>query len=182
MGGNRRCTGDTRAFASGSATCTRPSLSFEPSTRRPETLGTGRWQSAVRARGTASEAELEALHGTVVDFRNGKGIRVRTYLDPNEALEARRVVGIGHVAGNVEIVRRVYEVLPQAGSRPRNCSMNISVRSDGRPSRIFYGFDGLQKGLGPYWETFEGFHIEVEEVIHADEGQVVTVVRDGDHG
>ena len=42
----------------------------------------------IRARGSASEAELEALHGTVVEFRNGKGVRVRTYLDPKEALEA----------------------------------------------------------------------------------------------
>ena len=42
----------------------------------------------VRARGTASEAEIESPHGTVVEFKNGKGIRIRTYLDPKEALEA----------------------------------------------------------------------------------------------
>ena len=42
----------------------------------------------IRARGTASEAELEALHGTVTEFRKGKGIRIRTYLDPKEALAA----------------------------------------------------------------------------------------------
>lgn len=42
----------------------------------------------IRARGKASEAELESPHGTVVEFENGKGSRLRTYLDPNEALEA----------------------------------------------------------------------------------------------
>ena len=42
----------------------------------------------VRGRGRASEAEIESPHGTVTEFKNGKGIRVRTYLDPNEALEA----------------------------------------------------------------------------------------------
>ena len=42
----------------------------------------------VRARGTASEAEIESPHATVVEFKNGKGIRIRTYLDPKEALEA----------------------------------------------------------------------------------------------
>ena len=42
----------------------------------------------VRARGAASEAEIESPHGTVVEFKNGKGIRIRTYLDPNEALDA----------------------------------------------------------------------------------------------
>jgi ketosteroid isomerase-like protein len=42
----------------------------------------------VRARGKASEAEIESPHGTVVEFKNGKGVRIRTYLDPKEALEA----------------------------------------------------------------------------------------------
>ena len=42
----------------------------------------------VRARGKASEAEIESPHGTVVEFKNGEGIRIRTYLDPKVALEA----------------------------------------------------------------------------------------------
>ena len=42
----------------------------------------------VRGRGTASDAEIESPHGTVAEFKDGKGIRIRTYLDPNEALEA----------------------------------------------------------------------------------------------
>ncbi len=42
----------------------------------------------VRARGKASEAEIESPHGTVVEFKNGKGILIRTYLDPKDALEA----------------------------------------------------------------------------------------------
>jgi ketosteroid isomerase-like protein len=46
----------------------------------------------VRGRGTASGAEIESPHGTVVEFKNGKGIRIRTYLDPKEALEAAGLV------------------------------------------------------------------------------------------
>ena len=42
----------------------------------------------VRARGSTSEVEIESPHATVAEFKNGKGIRIRTYLDPNEALEA----------------------------------------------------------------------------------------------
>src|SRR4051812_7098520 len=42
----------------------------------------------VRGRGTASAAEIESPHGTVVEFKDSKGIRIRTYLDPKEALEA----------------------------------------------------------------------------------------------
>jgi ketosteroid isomerase-like protein len=33
--------------------------------------------------------------------------------------------------------------------------------------------------LRPYWETFDDFRVEIEEVIHADDRQVVDVVRDG---
>jgi ketosteroid isomerase-like protein len=29
-----------------------------------------------------------AIHATVVEFKNGKGIRIRTFLDPKDALEA----------------------------------------------------------------------------------------------
>ena len=41
-----------------------------------------------RARGRESGAEIELHVGSVTDFRDGKAIRVSTYLDHNEALEA----------------------------------------------------------------------------------------------
>jgi ketosteroid isomerase-like protein len=47
-------------------------------------VGIGR----VSARGKASEAQIESPHATVVEFRNGKGREIRTYLDPKEALAA----------------------------------------------------------------------------------------------
>jgi ketosteroid isomerase-like protein len=40
------------------------------------------------ARGKTSGVETDSPLGYVVDFRSGKVIRVRTYLDHNEALEA----------------------------------------------------------------------------------------------
>ena len=42
----------------------------------------------LRARGKESGAETESPVGYVVEFKNGKGVRVREYLDPKEALEA----------------------------------------------------------------------------------------------
>jgi ketosteroid isomerase-like protein len=42
----------------------------------------------VRARGTESGAETESAVATMVDFKNNKGIRIRIYLDLDEALEA----------------------------------------------------------------------------------------------
>ena len=42
----------------------------------------------LHARGKASGAETEVPFALVGDYRDGKVIRVRTYLDPKEALEA----------------------------------------------------------------------------------------------
>ncbi|MGI8461743.1 MAG: nuclear transport factor 2 family protein, partial [Solirubrobacterales bacterium] len=42
----------------------------------------------VRTRGKASGIVTESPLGCLVDFRDGKFSRVRTYLDPTEALEA----------------------------------------------------------------------------------------------
>ncbi len=47
-------------------------------------VGIGR----TRTRGKGSGAETESPHASVVDFKNGKATRVRSYLDPSEALEA----------------------------------------------------------------------------------------------
>jgi uncharacterized protein len=41
-----------------------------------------------RGRGKGSGVEAETPFGYVVDFRGGKAIRIRSYLDPKEALEA----------------------------------------------------------------------------------------------
>jgi ketosteroid isomerase-like protein len=47
-------------------------------------LATGR----LHARGKRSGAEVESPYGIVCDFENGKAIRVRTFLDADETLEA----------------------------------------------------------------------------------------------
>jgi uncharacterized protein len=41
----------------------------------------------IRTRGKASGAATESPFASVTDFKDGKAIRVRTYLDPQEALE-----------------------------------------------------------------------------------------------
>ena len=47
-------------------------------------IAIGHW----RNRGRASGAEVESPLAYLVEFRNGKVVLVRTYLDPREALEA----------------------------------------------------------------------------------------------
>ena len=41
-----------------------------------------------RGRGKASGADVESPIGFVTEFKNGKAISIRAYLDPKEALEA----------------------------------------------------------------------------------------------
>jgi ketosteroid isomerase-like protein len=83
---------------------------------------------------------------------------------------------------NVEIVRRVYKGVSARLEIPRElfatdyeCD-NTEVSPD-TPEVL--GFDAAQEALREYWEMFEAFHVEIEELIHADEGLVVDVVRDG---
>ena len=45
----------------------------------------------IRMRGKGSGAETESPAAVVIDSRDGKAIRVQTYLDPREALEAAGV-------------------------------------------------------------------------------------------
>ncbi|HKH42270.1 MAG TPA: nuclear transport factor 2 family protein [Solirubrobacterales bacterium] len=52
-------------------------------------VGIGR----IRTRGRQSGAVTELAFGTVTDMRNGKAIRIWTYLDPQEALEAAGLRG-----------------------------------------------------------------------------------------
>ena len=43
---------------------------------------------SVHARGRESGAEIESSVASVIEFRDGKAIRVQPYLDPEDALEA----------------------------------------------------------------------------------------------
>src|SRR3954453_7542092 len=84
---------------------------------------------------------------------------------------------------NVEIVRRVYEGVTARMEVPRELfdpdseldQMDVSPEDVG----VNRGFEAAQKSLREYWAMFEDFHIEIEEVINADEQPVVTAVRDG---
>jgi uncharacterized protein len=52
-------------------------------------VGIGR----IRGRGKESGAEVESPYGIVVELKNGKGVQVSDYLDPQEALEAAGLSG-----------------------------------------------------------------------------------------
>jgi ketosteroid isomerase-like protein len=83
---------------------------------------------------------------------------------------------------NVEIVQRVYEGVNARLEAPRELfdpDYEVDSTEAGPDNTLVRGFEAAQEAFLPYWEMFEDFHIEIEMVIHADEGQVVTAVRDG---
>ena len=62
-------------------------IHLEPSEVRDlgdRTVTTGR----MRARGSESGASVESSWGTLAEYRDGKVVRIRTFLDANEALQA----------------------------------------------------------------------------------------------
>jgi ketosteroid isomerase-like protein len=81
---------------------------------------------------------------------------------------------------NVEIVRRAFEEVNTRSELPRVFShpdFELDLTDSGGP--LVQGFDAAQETMREYWETFEDFHYEIEEVVHADEEHVVASVRDG---
>ena len=84
---------------------------------------------------------------------------------------------------NVEIVKRAYEMvtahleIPQELMAP-DWEVDVTEVSPDFAG-VVRGPQASQEVFREYWETFEDFRVEIEEVIHADEEQVVTAVRDG---
>ena len=83
---------------------------------------------------------------------------------------------------NVETVRQVYEgvnghmEVPRALFDPEYEFDNTELWPD---IVDVLGFDDAQEAMREYWQTFEAYRVEIEEVIYADEGRVVNIVRDG---
>jgi len=83
---------------------------------------------------------------------------------------------------NVEIVRRIYAEQvgrPEAVRELYEPDYETDLTDAGPDVGVVRGFDAAEEALRPYWEMFDDFRYEIEEVIHADERRVVTAVRDG---
>src|SRR5688572_15670498 len=82
---------------------------------------------------------------------------------------------------NVEIVRRVHEEVAARLELPEEL-FDANWELDVTEFSVVYagvvcGREAVE-ALRQHWEMFEDFRSEIEEVIHADEEQVVTAVRD----
>jgi ketosteroid isomerase-like protein len=83
---------------------------------------------------------------------------------------------------NVEIVRRIYDEIvasPEAVRELYASDYELDVTDIGPDIGVIRGFDAANEALRSYFETFEDFYIQIEEVVHADEERVVTDVHDG---
>jgi ketosteroid isomerase-like protein len=83
---------------------------------------------------------------------------------------------------NVQTVRRVYEGVNARLETPPEL-FDRAYEFDNTelwPDLVeVLGFEAAQEAMREYWETFDAYHVEIEEVVHADEGRVVNAVRDG---
>jgi ketosteroid isomerase-like protein len=88
---------------------------------------------------------------------------------------------------NVEVVRETYERInanPQEGVVLRDRELfhpdiEFDARDIAPAMGIVRGLEAADEALREYWAMFEDFHVELIEVVHADEEQVVTAVQDG---
>src|SRR4051794_38711764 len=80
---------------------------------------------------------------------------------------------------NVEAVRRIYERVNASMEWPEEL-FDADFESDMREvGGRALPLDATQGALREYFETFEDFHVEMEELIHADGQHVVNTLRDG---
>ena len=82
---------------------------------------------------------------------------------------------------NVEVVRRIYDEVvahPEATRELYHPDYELDVTDIGPDIGVIRGFDAANEALRSYFETFEDFYIEIEEVVHADDERVVTEVHD----
>ncbi len=76
-------------------------------------------------------------------------------------------------------MRRVYESVTASMEWPQEL-FGADFESDMRDVGVgVRRFDATQEVLHEYFETFEDFHVEMEELIHADGQRVVNTMRDG---
>jgi ketosteroid isomerase-like protein len=83
---------------------------------------------------------------------------------------------------NVETVRGFYERVNAGLDDPPGLfdpDYEFDARDVAPDIGIVRGPEAAEEALREYWETFEDFHVELKEVLHADEEHVVTAVQDG---
>jgi ketosteroid isomerase-like protein len=83
---------------------------------------------------------------------------------------------------NVEVVQKAYEGVNANQEVPDELldpSYEFDARDVAPGLGVVRGSDAAREALREYWQMFEDFHVDLKEVLHADEEHVVTAVEDG---
>ena len=134
--------------------------------------------SRQRGRGVSSGAAAELELAQICTLRGGVVVRVETYLDRKQALEAAGAVGVAMSQENVEIVRRLYEAqgTPEFLELvdPHVVWLNHASAPENKP---YVGHEGLLQWYSGIRADVGDFRFDVIELIDAGGDQVVTVHR-----
>jgi ketosteroid isomerase-like protein len=82
---------------------------------------------------------------------------------------------------NVEIVRRIYDEYVNDAEALRDAfagDFAFDARDTGPDIGVVQGFDAMNAALRTYFDSFDDFSVEIEEVVHADQDCVIVAVLD----
>jgi ketosteroid isomerase-like protein len=82
---------------------------------------------------------------------------------------------------NVEVVRRIYDEFVEDAEALRDlfaADCVFDARDTGPDIGVVDGFDAINAALRSYFDSFDDFSVEIEELVHADETRVIVAVVD----
>jgi uncharacterized protein len=138
--------------------------------------------ATMRGHGTGSGVEIDNRHGAVWSIRDGKAVRFQWFHEPEQALEA---VGLREEAmsqENADVARLAYQALAGGGLDRfmEHFTDDVDYRAViGAPDDIgpIRGKDALRAWLQDWIDMFDGFKMELLELINAGDDTVVWVER-----
>ena len=135
----------------------------------------------LRGSGKESGAGVESPIGYVLDLAEGKVTRVRSYLDPQEALEVAGLRGPA-MSEEIETLRAFLDAFNtndfQAAVRHLHPEVEIYPAIGGLMdvSRLYRGRDGARQLLETISEGVEN-NVDIEDVVEAGQNKVLQVER-----
>jgi ketosteroid isomerase-like protein len=82
---------------------------------------------------------------------------------------------------NAEIVRRIYAGFVEDAEAFRDLfagDFAFDARDTGPDVGVVQGFDAMNAAVRTYFDSFDDFSVEIEEVVHTDEDRVIVAVLD----
>ena len=82
---------------------------------------------------------------------------------------------------NLEIVRQIYAEYANDPGAVRDVyasDFELDVAEIAPDIGVVRGFDGAREAMQPYFKSFDDFRMEIDEVLHADDRQVVVAMHD----